>query len=239
MSRPIKLFIMRHSLSCANRMRHAAGTEDRDHPLVAASQAVLDPELTENGKQMARAYGPKLTVLLESAGFDLNSALFGASGLRRAHSTAEALFPGRTVVHLPHIREFGDIPENRPRSRKTTRPDWKLFLRHLYELPQDQFVVVGHGSYLLYKVWPSVAQGAAHRRFSNLDGLLIEAELTQNGRLMRPRLLDVPHTGAKPQGEDRCAVHIERIIRRHRGTHRRQQRKSRRRKTRRLVERSK
>jgi hypothetical protein len=196
-------------------MRHAAGTEDRDHPLVAASQAVLDPELTENGKQMARAYGPKLTALLESAGFDLDTALFGASGLRRAHSTAEALFPGRTVVHLPHIREFGDIPENRPRSRKTTRPDWTRFLRHLHGLPQDEFVVVGHGSYLLYKVWPSVARGAPHRRFSNLDGIMIEAELTPAGRLLRPRVRDVPHTGVMPRGVDRCAVHIERIIQRH------------------------
>ena len=220
--RDITLVMIRHSKSCANHLREIAGTHDKAHPLVAASQRLSDPALTAHGAAMARAYGPRLRQILATHGVDLvaPTTLIGSSGLRRARETAELLFPtttGRTA-HLPHIKEFGDIPENTPVRSRRCRPDFRAFLRHLHELPPtiDTVICVAHGSFLRSEIWPTVAPGRGHRRFGNLDALLVRTGLTADGRLLAPRTTDLPWRGRHPTTQDRCSRRVERLVDRHR-----------------------
>jgi hypothetical protein len=211
--RPIRIVLLRHSKSCANHMRAVAGTHDPAHPLVAASQQVLDPALSEVGRTMAAAYGPVLRQRLQRIGFPTASALIASSGLRRAHTTAALLFPGRSVSVLPHIKEHGAIPENTPRRGRRCRPSWRLFLRNLATRCETDYVVVAHGSFLAAEVWPAVA-GARHSRFANLDGFLVEGYLTPTGRLHVERLQEIPYGGHvdPTTTDDRCDRTIESTI---------------------------
>jgi hypothetical protein len=219
--RSIRIVLLRHSKSCANHMRAVAGSHDPAHPLVAASQQVLDPALSEVGRTMATAYGPVLRQRLQRIGFPTASALIASSGLRRAHTTAALLFPGRSVSVLPHIKEHGAIPENTPRRGQRCRPSWRLFLRNLATRCETDYVVVAHGSFLAAEVWPAVAgaHGRRHSRFANLDGFLVEGHLTPTGHLRVERLREIPYSGpVDPTATaDRCDRTIESTIRRFRG----------------------
>lgn len=205
-ARPIRLFLIRHSKSCANFVRHAAESEDPAHPLVAASQQIRDPALTEVGRAMARAWSPHLHEKLTEHGITLDTAIIGASALGRARETAELLFPGRRVATMPHFTEHGRIPENTPRAGLRHPPDWPAFLKHIAREYSDQrdFVVVGHGSYLRSEAWPAVSR-RPHGRFQNLDGFLIEGTITPSGRLRVRRVQEIPYRAhVSPDGDDRC-----------------------------------
>lgn len=211
--RPIHLFILRHSKSCSNYMRQMAGSEDRAHPLVRASQDILDPALSAVGRSMVEHYRPTLNQRLKAAGFDVDAATIGCSGLKRARETAQLLFPGRTVHHLPHIKEHGNIPENTPTNTKRCRPDWRAFLRHIAALPSSQLAVVGHGSFLKSEVWRSLSK-KPHDRFHNLDGILITAVLTQDGDMLHPHIEEFKYRPPSyiSGAADKCSREIEHKI---------------------------
>ncbi len=220
---PIKLFLIRHSKSCANHVRHLAGTEDRNHPLVMASQEIRDPALSAVGTRMATAYGPAIQARLAAAGFDLETAVIGSSHLHRAKQTAAALFPfaERRLVTLPHFTEHGALPENTPAGMEYRAPNWDALIRHLNRkyAHAREFVIVGHGSYLRTQVWPAVT-GRTAAEVRNLDGLLVTGDL-KNGRLRVTGYTEVPYTGAidPHAGEDQCALprKIASLTRRMRG----------------------
>jgi broad specificity phosphatase PhoE len=214
--RPIHLFVIRHSKSCSNYMRQLAGTHDRRNPLVRASQEILDPALSAVGRQMAEHYRPTLQKRLEEAGFNIEAATIGCSGLRRARETAQLLFPGHNVQHMPHIKEYGNIPENTPLVAKRCRPDWHEFLRYVYNTSISQLAVVGHGSFLGKGIWKSVSK-EPHARFSNLDGILISAILTEDGQFMNPQVTEFKY---KPPAyisgaADQCSAAVESKIAKH------------------------
>jgi len=216
--RDITLVLIRHSKSCSNHVRDIAGTHDLANPLVADSQQIRDPALSTHGTAMARAYGPALQARLHAAGVPLEgpTVLIGSSGLRRARETAGLLFPDHSLAHLPHIMEFGNIPENTPARLHRDKPDFRAFLRHLHGLPQSTFIVVAHGSFLRSEAWPIVsARRSSHARFGNLDAFVVRTGLTEDGRLLCPRTIDLPWTGRKPTGSDRCSRRVERLLRRH------------------------
>jgi hypothetical protein len=214
--RPIHLFVLRHSKSCSNYMRQLAGTQDRRNPLVRASQELLDPALSAIGRRMAEHYRPTLHKRLSAAGFNIEAATIGCSGLRRARETAQILFPGRNVQHLPHIKEHGNIPENTPSLSKRCRPDWHGFLRHIYSMSVSQLAVVGHGSFLKQEIWGSVSK-EPHGRFCNLDGMLISAILTKEGVLMNPQVTELKYTPPAyiKHAADQCSRAVERKIAAH------------------------
>jgi broad specificity phosphatase PhoE len=201
-------------------MRAVAGTHDPAHPLVAASQRVRDPALSEVGRAMAAAYGPRLCRRLAAEGFPVADALIASSGLRRAADTAALLFPGCRVATLPHIMEHGAIPENTPgrrTRRRRTRPSWRLFLRHLATATAaTDIVVVSHGSFLRDEVWSAIAPGRRpHGRLENLAGFLVEGQLSPTGRLRVERLVELPYTGAADAPTDRCGRAVEDTIAAH------------------------
>lgn len=213
--RDIQIVFIRHSKSCANHVRDIAGTQDTSHPLVAASQQIRDPALSAHGTAMARAYGPTLRNHLHRHGISTEgpTVLVGSSGLRRARETASLLFDISSPAHLPHIKEFGAIPENTPSRFRRDKPDFRAFLRHIHDLPQSTFIVVAHGSFLRSEVWSAVApRRGPHKRFGNLDALLVRAQLTEDGRLVGSRTVDLPWSGIKPRGTDRCSRRVERLV---------------------------
>jgi broad specificity phosphatase PhoE len=228
--RDITLVLIRHSKSCSNHVRDIAGTHDLANPLVADSQQIRDPALSTHGAAMARAYGPALQARLHAAGVPLEgpTVLFGSSGLRRARETAGLLFPDAPLAHLPHIMEFGNIPENTPARLRRTRPDFRAFLRHIHELPQSTFVVVAHGSFLRSEAWPIVSpHRPTHPRFGNLDAFVVRTGLSEDGRLIRTRATDLPWSGRKPKGADRCSRRVERLVAHHRSRKTRKNRSTR------------
>ena len=203
----VRIALIRHSKSCANHVRHLAGTEDRDHPLVAASQTLRDPALSAVGERMARAYGPTIRKRLADAGMTVETAHVGASHLRRAQQTARLLFE-RTPRTMPHMTENGAIPENTPAGMRYRTPDWDSFLEHLAgSFPGGgEFIVVGHGSFLKRQVWPAVARRAWSGTFNNLDAFVVEGELTPAGRLRDVRTRVLRYDGGLNRGPDRCAL---------------------------------
>ncbi len=174
---------------------------------------------------MARVYGPRFRALLQKR-FGIQPAadttLIGSSGLRRARETAQLLFPHAAdhVVHLPHVKEFGDIPENTPSRVKRCRPSFREFLQHLHTLPATitTVICVAHGSFLGKEVWPIVAPGRTHKKFGNLDAIVVRTGLTADGRLLEPRTTELTWHGRRPTGGDRCSRRVERIVARHRRT---------------------
>ena len=196
-------------------MRAAADTHDPSHPLIVASQQLLDPALSEVGRAMAISYGPLLRQHLQQVGFPTTSALIASSGLRRAHTTAALLFPGRSVTVLPHIKEHGAIPENTPRRGRRCRPSWRLFLRNLATRCETDYVVVAHGSFLAAEVWPAITGRRRTHRFANLDGFIVEGHLASSGYLHVEKLQEIPYNGpVDPEGGDRCDRAVESTIRR-------------------------
>ncbi len=204
----MKIFLMRHSRSCSNLARDNATTEEETN----ASQQIRDPALSQIGLAMARSYGPRLAAKLRSLGFSLNpnSALLGSSYLRRARETIAALFPGHEYLLFSHFKEYGNIPENTPVGILYQKPNFKRFMQHISEVQADtgatEFVIVGHGSFLRVDAWASLSP-TLHKRFSNLDGFLIEADM-EAGHLKNVQLRDVPHhaTIPTPTRTDGCLV---------------------------------
>jgi broad specificity phosphatase PhoE len=185
----VKLFLIRHSKSCANLIRYIAGTEELTHPLVAASQQFRDPPLSSVGERMAAAYGLALRHRLAAAGIDVNGlrTVVGSSELLRAQQTAGLLFPSskRRLVTVPHFTEHGALPENTPAGTRYRRPDWDALITHLHReyADADAFVIVGHGSFLRSAVWPAVTGTKRSKPFANLDGILVSGEFDEAGRL--------------------------------------------------------
>jgi broad specificity phosphatase PhoE len=213
--RPITLVMIRHSKSCSNYVRDIAGTHDTAHPLVKISQDIRDPNLSEHGRAMAISYGPILRRRLADLGVRLPEARVASSGLARAHQTAELLFPDqRPIDTVPHVKEFGDIPENTPARRRRCRPDWRAFLKHIAaDVTHDQFVVVAHGSYLREVAWPAVAGKKHPSRLDNLDAFYAEGEITPAGTFKPTRFVSIPRAPTPlPRSDDKCSVVIERKI---------------------------
>jgi broad specificity phosphatase PhoE len=218
----MRIVLIRHSRSCANHVRHLAGTEDRDHPLVKASQELRDPVLSSRGREMATTYGPELQAKLAGLGIDWKSALVGASPLRRAQQTAALLFPRAEVHTFQALGEHGAVPENTPRGRDYAAPNWPRFLEEIAKIAATQphtrdFLVVGHGSFLRNVAWPAITGHAWPGTVHNLDAFVIDTATRKATR--------IHYTGAvKVHGEDRCALppkiarHTRRMARAHKQT---------------------
>jgi hypothetical protein len=202
----VRIALIRHSKSCANHVRHLAGTEDREHPLVAASQRLRDPPLSAIGQRMARAYGPLLRDRLADAGFNIHDATIGSSHLRRAKQTAALLFPGHATTTFPHFTENGAIPENTPAGMRYRTPDWDAFVAHLSRHGDHEYVIIGHGSFLRSQAWPAVTGERREGRFGNLDGFIVEGDLTPSG-IRVTSVKEIPYAGpVSPNGADQCEL---------------------------------
>ncbi len=159
---------------------------------------------------MARAYGPRLQASLHAAGLNPDTAILGSSYLRRARETIAALFPNKTYHLFSHFKEHGNIPENTPAGTLYQRPNFKRFMQHVADVQKTtgatEFVIVGHGSFLRNDAWASLSS-APHRRFGNLDGFLIEADM-EGGYLKNMQLREIPHraTIPTPTSTDACVV---------------------------------
>jgi hypothetical protein len=213
--RRIKLVMIRHSKSCSNHVRDIAGTHDPAHPLVKIAKDIRDPVLSEHGQAMAISYGPVLRGRLTDLGIDLPTARIASSGLARAHQTAELLFPDqRPIDTVPHVKEFGNIPENTPARRRRCKPDWRAFLRHIAtDTTHDQFIVVAHGSYLREVAWPAVSGRKHPSKLDNLDGFFADGEITPAGCFKPSRFVSIPRAPVRlPRSDDKCSVVIERKI---------------------------
>lgn len=192
----IQLFLMRHSKSCSNHMRHGPSGNQSDPELVVVSQGLRDPGLSVEGAHIASQYGPLLLGQLKRQGFDVDHCTIGSSYLRRARETARLVF-GRSPSRLPHFTENGAIPENTPAASRYTPPDWDRFTAHLSTLVHEgqSVAVVGHGSFL-GSLWPALTGRDRKERLNNLDGILVDIEVSPQGNRVH---------GAR---EIRCPLHV-------------------------------
>ena len=199
----VQIVVIRHSISCSNYLRLAAGPvppgqNEECNPIINQSKDYLDPPLSVKGVKMAREYSTRLQGRLRAAGIHLESALIGASELRRAQQTAQLLFPeaaaAAAVATVPHFTEHGEILENTPAGGLKHLPDWRGTLSYLASTGRSQFVIVGHGNYLRYIVWPSVSR-ARSAYMGNIDAILIDAILTPSGLLLRPKARRINYDG--------------------------------------------
>ena len=172
----IKLFLMRHSKSCCNHIRH-----DKDTADIPLSQKIRDPALSTEGYRIAKLYGPILRKRLDNAGFDVANAIIASSQLQRAKQTAFLVF-NRESRPLNYFAENGAIPENTPAGDAYTKPDWNKFVKQLAAITKDgdSVVVVGHGSYL-GSLWPMLTGSAKKTRLNNLDGILLDISVSPAG----------------------------------------------------------
>jgi len=180
----IKLFLMRHSKSCSNHMRHGpTGTAGQSDPnLIALSQGLRDPGLTTEGARVAALYGPILQDRLRGLGFDIDNCMVGSSRLRRARETARLVFRCRSPISMAHFTENGAIPENTPATQSYAPPNWDRFTAHLSTLVHEgaSVAVVGHGSFL-GSLWRAFTGQALKDRLDNLDGILLDIDVSKNG----------------------------------------------------------
>ena len=158
-----KLFLMRHSKSCANHLREVGAAND---------QELRDPGLSSVGAAAAAAYGPVLRKRLLRLGFDVDDAIIGSSALRRARDTAHLVF-GKQPLVLPHFTEHGHIPENTPEKGRYTVPNWPALFSHICTMRTESLAIVGHGSFLT-SLWPTFTGKARGQKLKNLDGILLE-----------------------------------------------------------------
>ncbi len=182
-------------------------------PHVIVSKEIRDPGLSALGTAAARAYGPALRRSLAKEGFDLDGAFIGASGLRRAQDTARIVF-GRSPVGLPHFTENGQIPENTPAGSPYSAPNWSRFVAHLSTLVRDgdSVAIVGHGSFLL-SLWPKLTGKARGKRLNNLDGILLEADISPSGlSVLDVKEIRVPASFTIKGDADKCDVEDTRKI---------------------------
>ena len=210
----ITLVLVRHSKSCANHVRHVAGTEDRTDPLVSASQGLRDPALSSVGEHMATEYGPelrrKLTTLISAEDRDLTFC--GSSGLRRAKQTARLLFGVARPHEYPLFGENGSLPENTPEGRPYAKPSWPATLREVHRIAvsgRRVFILVGHGSFLRSTVLSAVSPGCKFGKpVHNLDAFVVRGSVTATGAFTpyTPTTY-IPYTGTvKPTAADKCTL---------------------------------
>lgn len=173
----IKLFLMRHSKSCNNHIRHNVNVD-----AIAFSQEVRDPALSTEGHRVAALYGPLLQQLLTDAGFDVKAARICSSTLRRAKETAALVF-GRKSQCIEQFTENGAIPENTPEGFRYIEPNWPSVVKQLSKETTDgeSVVIVGHGSYLR-SLWPTLTGAPRTERLHNLEGILLDITVHPSGR---------------------------------------------------------
>jgi len=194
---------MRHSKSCCNHIRH-----DVDKQNISVSQQIRDPALSVEGRRTAIRYAPTLRHSLAATGFNVEGATVLCSKLRRAKETAGLVF-GRSTT-IDHFTENGAIPENTPADSAYQKPDWSRFIQELARITKDgdSVAVVGHGSYL-GSLWPRLTGHARTSRLNNLDGILLDVEIS-TGRVFKHREILCP-LKAKDRG-DKCTVDDTRKI---------------------------
>ena len=211
----VTLVFIRHSKSCANHVRHVAGTEDRTDPLVAASQHIRDPALSAVGEQMAREYGPALQAKLVAHAASREVALIASSPLRRAKQTARLLFGTDRPHTFTFFGEKGHIPENTAEGADYTTPNWPAFLRTVHArllidpAGRRTVITVGHGSFLRSTVWPAIANTPFKGRVHNLDAFVVRGTFNCDGVFTpdRKSATYIPYTGrVKPHAADACAL---------------------------------
>jgi len=184
----MKLFLMRHSKSCANHLREVGATND---------QELRDPGLSAVGAAAAASYGPVLRKRLLRLGFDVDDAVIGSSALRRARDTAHLVF-GKQPLVLPHFTEHGHIPENTPEKGRYAVPNWPALFRHICTMRAESLAIVGHGSFLT-SLWPTFTGKARGQKLKNLDGILLEIT---DGKIHVIKEI----RGPPMAGPDRCLV---------------------------------
>jgi phosphohistidine phosphatase SixA len=199
----IKLFLMRHSKSCCNHIRHDANVKD-----IPLSQEIRDPALSAEGRRVAALYGPMLQRRLEAAGFDIDGATILTSTLQRAKETASLVF-GRPSRTIDSFTENGAIPENTPGSTGYKKPNWPTVVQQLASVAAngDSVVAVGHGSYL-GSLWPVLTGSSRKKRLNNLDGILLDMTVSPSGHYVvhgHRELLIPKAIQAKDRG-DQCSI---------------------------------
>jgi phosphohistidine phosphatase SixA len=199
----IKLFLMRHSKSCCNHIRHDANVQN-----IPLSQKIRDPSLSAEGRRVASLYGPILQRRLVDAGFDTDKATILTSKLQRAKETAALVFKRESRV-IDHFTENGAIPENTPASTTYKKPSWPAVVKQLAALTSngESVVAVGHGSYLR-SLWPTLTGAPRKTRVNNLDGILLDITVNPSGRFVihEHRSLQCPMAiKAKDRG-DKCGL---------------------------------
>ena len=199
----IKLFLMRHSKSCCNHIRHDSNVQD-----IPLSQKIRDPSLSAEGRRVASLYGPMLRQRLADVGFDTDKAKILSSKLQRAKETAELVF-GRESRVIDHFTENGVIPENTPVSTSYKKPSWPAVVKQLAVLTSngDSVVAVGHGSYL-GSLWPTLTGSPRKERLNNLDGILLDIDVSPSGRFVvhGHRGLPIPKAAKAKDRGDRCSI---------------------------------
>ena len=195
----IQLFLMRHSKSCSNHLRH----NTKDSLLIKQSQEVRDPALSEKGVHMATEYGAVIRRQLKEKGFNLTDCVIGASALRRAQQTAKLVFNCDSPVTWRHFTENGRLPENTPTADTYKKPDWKAFIRdlanHSSVTEGASVIAVGHGSFL--------AGMMGSKPLHNLDGFLLDITIEKNGEYTIHKTTFIPWKGEKiDHSNDRCML---------------------------------
>jgi len=90
----MKLYLIRHGVSCTNILRAVQGQDSLD------ADRYIDPELTEEGRQLAKRLRPSLLKKLKG------DYVIGASKLLRAQQTAYLLLKPSKLLIIPHISEL-------------------------------------------------------------------------------------------------------------------------------------
>lgn len=204
----IKLFLMRHSKSCCNHIRHDVEKRGSGSATARLSQQIRDPALSVEGRRTAIRYAPTLRHSLAAAGFNVEGARVLCSKLRRAKETAGLVF-GRSTP-IDHFTENGVMPENTPADSAYQKPDWSRFIQELARIAKDgdSVAVVGHGSYL-GSLWPLLTGHERTSRLNNLDGILLDIEIS-TGHVFKHREILCP-LKAKDR-DDKCTVDDTRKI---------------------------
>lgn len=197
----IKLFLMRHSKSCCNHIRHDANVQN-----IPLSQDIRDPSLSVEGRRVASLYGPILRRRLTEIGFDTDNAKILSSKLQRAKETAAVVF-GRESRVIDHFTENGAIPENTPASTGYKKPRWSVVVKQLATLGKegDSVVAVGHGSYL-GSLWPTLTGSPRKERLNNLDGILLDITVSPSGHYVvhGHQEIHIPKAAKAKDRGDRC-----------------------------------
>jgi len=116
----MRLYLIRHGVSCTNLLRQIQGDNslNADH--------YIDPELTEEGRQTAKRLSPYILKKIKGP------FVTGASKLMRAQQTAHLLLKPKKLFIVPHISELTR------RSLECTTLDPELQARILIERTGDK-----------------------------------------------------------------------------------------------------
>ena len=90
----MRLYLIRHGVSCTNLLRVVQGPESLD------ADRYIDPELTEEGRQTAKRLRPHILKRIKGP------FVTGASKLLRAQQTAYLLLNPEEILIVPHIQEL-------------------------------------------------------------------------------------------------------------------------------------